>query len=129
MEPTVHHVGIVVRDIERSKVFYALLGFEPEAEKTDERKTLAFLRLGEFRMELFCYHETPPVGASGEPRLGFRHLALSVDDVEAERQRLVAAGAIPADVEVMVTPAGWRLLFFDDPDGIEIELMERGTGL
>lgn len=129
MDLTVHHVGLVVRDIERSKDFYGSLGFEIEAEKADDSKTLVFMRRGAFLLELFCYRETPSPAVSEGRTLGFKHLAFSVDDVDTALVELREIGIVDAATEIMVTPAGWRLLFFNDPDGIEIELMERGSGI
>lgn len=124
MRLTPHHVGLIVSDLERSKWFYSQLGFEVAIERTDEKKTLAFMRLGDFELELFCYTETPPAAEKTGPVLGFRHLALRTDDIDEVMARLGDAGVLPADARVREVPGMARLLFFDDPDGIEIEVMQ-----
>ena len=119
------HVGIVVSDLDRSRAFYAALGFEPESEFDDGAKTLVFLRGQGLRLELFCYRDTPPAApGEGHRHLGFRHLAFRVDDVPAAIAALVEAGIAPADTAVREVPGLARLAFLADPDGIEIEIMQ-----
>lgn len=58
---------------------------------------------------------------------GYGHLAVSVDDVEAEHARLTAAGLAPrklvdfrnGDVSVA------KFFFIADPDGYQIEVLQR----
>jgi catechol 2,3-dioxygenase-like lactoylglutathione lyase family enzyme len=120
-----HHIGITCGDLERSKAFYAALGFEPVSEMPLPDKTLVFMRLGELQVELFGYHapvaEAPAVGRAR----GFKHLALECEDIDAAYRNLREAGVIGPEIEMTITPSGWRLLFFPDPDGMEIEIKER----
>ncbi|MDB5659255.1 MAG: lactoylglutathione lyase [Cypionkella sp.] len=59
---------------------------------------------------------------------GYGHLAVSVDDVDAEHARLMAAGLAPRKLvdfrngEVLVA----RFFFIADPDGYQIEVLQRG---
>ena len=59
---------------------------------------------------------------------GYGHLALSVDDLDAEHARLTAAGLGPRKLvdfrngDQLVA----RFFFIADPDGYQIELLERG---
>lgn len=122
LEP--HHVGIVVSDLGRSKAFYAALGFEAVLETGDADKSIVFMRLDGFQVELFWYRETPPRGERTARMLGFRHLALRTDDIDAELARLRDAGVLGEDAAIRDLAGGWRLLFFDDPDGVEIEVMQ-----
>jgi uncharacterized glyoxalase superfamily protein PhnB len=52
------------------------------------------------------------------------HVAFMVDDVDAVRQKLIAAGATPAG-EVTTTPAGDRLAMLRDPWGLAIQFLRR----
>lgn len=124
MDLTPHHVGIIVSDLDRSKAFYAALGFEQGVEHVQEEKTISFMQLGPLQVELFAYRE--PVPAAGPPArtLGFRHLALETHDIDGALAELKAAGVIPEDAAIRELPGGWRLLFFDDPDGVEIEIKQ-----
>jgi len=122
-----HHVGIVVSDLERSTAFYAELGFEVASEIPfpDAPRAIRFLRNGDLELELFWYAETPPVPVMPDGKqLGFRHLAFLVDDIDAEVARLKAAGVMSEEVAVRDIPQGYRIAFFNDPDGIEIELTQ-----
>lgn len=59
---------------------------------------------------------------------GYGHVAFVVDDLDAERARMVAAGYTPKDIKVMSyrdQPFG-RFFFIEDPDGYKIEVLQRG---
>lgn len=58
---------------------------------------------------------------------GYGHLAVSVDNLDAERTRMEAAGLAPGKL-VDFAPAGEtvaRFFFVTDPDGYKIEVLER----
>ena len=52
------------------------------------------------------------------------HIAYSVEDIEATRAKLVAAGAA-AEGETMTTPHGDQLAFVRDPWGVALQLAKR----
>lgn len=52
------------------------------------------------------------------------HLAFSSSDIEADRARLLAAGAT-AFGEISVTPAGDKLAFFHGPQSVPFQLVQR----
>lgn len=59
---------------------------------------------------------------------GYGHLAVSVDNLDSEHARFEAAGLNPRKL-VEFAPAGEivaRFFFVADPDGYEIEVLERG---
>ncbi len=59
---------------------------------------------------------------------GYGHLAVSVDDLDAEHKRFEAEGLNPRRL-VEFAPAGERIarfFFVADPDGYQIEVLERG---
>lgn len=124
MDLTPHHVGIIVADLERSKAFYRALGFEAVSERVAEDKTLSFLRLGAIQLELFWYRESVPAAEDSSRVLGFRHLAFETHDIDAAFAELSAAGLLPEGVAIREIPPDWRLLFFNDPDGVEIEIKQ-----
>ena len=88
MQLEAHHVGIIVSDLARSKSFYEALGFELATERDDGTQTICFLELGEFKLELFAYREMPPTVACEGRVIGFRHLALRTDDMDAAANEL-----------------------------------------
>ena len=59
---------------------------------------------------------------------GYGHLAVSVDDLEAEHKRMSERGLSPKDI-VDFAPGGTpiaRFFFIEDPDGYKIEVLQRG---
>ncbi|MFC3527647.1 VOC family protein [Paracoccus mangrovi] len=59
---------------------------------------------------------------------GYGHLAFSVDDLDAEHARLTAEGLAPRKL-VDFAPGGEviaRFFFIADPDGYQIEVLQRG---
>ena len=59
---------------------------------------------------------------------GYGHLALSVADLEAAHSRLTADGLAPRNI-VEFAPASHviaKFFFISDPDGYQIEVLERG---
>ena len=94
----INHIGIAVPDIEAAAKFYTeslglkLGGVE---EVADQRVKVAFLPIGEVRLELV--QPTSPdspvakfLEKNGGP--GVHHIAYHVEDVAAEVERLKAAG-------------------------------------
>jgi glyoxylase I family protein len=124
------HVGLSVRDLERSVEFYTgLFGFEKRFENRDDGWARVGLRVGDVQLELF----TPHPGLQGavlDPyypvHFGRPKLALTVDDVTATYERLVRAGIKPL-CSVVTTPAS-KFFFIEDPDGTPIQLHEFNSG-
>jgi catechol 2,3-dioxygenase-like lactoylglutathione lyase family enzyme len=124
-----HHIGIVVSDLARSVAFYEALGFATTAvmESDDGSRTIQFMELGDLQVELFWYASPTAPGPRPDERApGFRHLALRTDDTEAAMADLKARGVMPQDTEMRVVPGRFKLAYFDDPDGVQIEIMQQG---
>lgn len=122
-----HHVGIVVSDIDRSTAFYRALGFKTTSDIPfeDGARAIRFMQCGALHVELFWYAETVPAPEPvGDAQLGFKHLAFLVDDIDATLEELKVAGIVPAEVQAFNVSAGFRIAYFNDPDGLEIELTQ-----
>ncbi|SHI47661.1 SMU1112c/YaeR family gloxylase I-like metalloprotein [Pseudozobellia thermophila] len=123
----IHHIAIICSDYKTSKRFYTdILGLQVLRETYREERRSYKLDLalnGEYLIELFSFPD-PPKRISRPEAAGLRHLAFEVDDVAAERQRLMAEGL---DVEPIRTDefTGRQFTFFADPDGLPIELYEK----
>ena len=121
----IHHVAIICSDYERSKHFYSeLLGATiiRETWREQRRSHKLDLQLGNIQLELFSFPDPPPRPTRPEA-CGLRHLALSVDDLTDCINYLQGH-------EVAVEPVrideltGKRFTFFQDPDGLPLELYE-----
>ena len=58
----------------------------------------------------------------------YGHIALSVDDMDAELADLAAKGITPEKPPYSSRPGGSLICFIQDPDGYRIELVESRTG-
>jgi lactoylglutathione lyase len=115
-----------VTDLERSLAFYCgALGLEElrRQEVPAGRYTLVFLAAPgdhEAQVEL-TYNWDPETLAGGR---NFGHLAYAVDDIYAACERLRAAG-----VTISRPPRDGHMAFVRSPDGISVELLQRGKPL
>ncbi len=122
----VHHIAIICADYAASKAFYCeILGLEIirevyRAERDSYKLDLAVN--GQYVIELFSFPSPPPRASRPEAR-GLRHLAFAVADVAAAIQRLAASQVACEPVRVDEF-TGRRFTFFNDPDGLPLELYE-----
>ncbi|MGI9476086.1 MAG: VOC family protein [Hyphomicrobiaceae bacterium] len=122
------HSMIRVLDDERSVDFYSKAFGLTVADTLDfETFRLVYMSNPETGFELEL---TVNKGRSDPYQLGdgYGHLAVSVDDLESEHARLVQLGLAPRKI-VEFAPEGERIarfFFLADPDGYEIEVLERG---
>ena len=58
---------------------------------------------------------------------GYGHLAVSVDDLDAEHSRLIDEGLAPRKIVEFERDGGLlaRFFFVQDPDGYQIEVLQR----
>jgi lactoylglutathione lyase len=123
------HSMIRVFDEARSVAFYrTAFGLEVAQRLDFPDFTLVYLSNAEseFELELTINKDRTDPYALGD---GYGHLAFSVDDLEAEHARLTAAGLAPRKL-VDFTPGGQliaRFFFIADPDGYQIEVLQRGN--
>jgi glyoxylase I family protein len=122
----VHHIAIIATDYARSKAFYCdILGFTLMGEffREERNSWKGDLALnGHYTIELFSFPE-PPARVSHPEACGLRHLAFSVDDVDAAWQQLQQQGVICEPVRIDPL-TGKRFTFFADPDGLPLELYQ-----
>lgn len=119
------HTMIRVSDPEATIRFFALLGLEEVRRMANEagRYTLIFLAVpGNEEAQVELTHNWDEAGYAGGRNFG--HLAYEVDDVYATCARLQAAG-----VTINRPPREGRMAFVKTPDGISIELLQKGGNL
>ena len=120
------HTMVRVSDLDASLKFYRdALGLE-ELSRRDSpagRFTLVFLAApGDHAAQIeLTYNWDPEVYSGGR---NFGHVAYAVDDVYAACQRLQDHG-----VTILRPPRDGRMACVRSPDGISIELLQRGTAL
>jgi lactoylglutathione lyase len=120
------HTMVRVSNLETSIDFYCnALGLEElrRHENAQGRFTLVFLAAPgdpSAQVEL-TYNWDPEVYTGGR---NFGHLAYAVDDIYATCARLQAAG-----VTINRPPRDGHMAFVRSPDGISIELLQRGQPL
>ena len=120
----IDHVEITTGDIERSIRFYSdIFGFTLKMRKKVDMPPLeevAFLGLGDTTLELLS--ETNPIPPSPVPQIGFRMMAIEVEDMDKAVGYLKSKG-----VEITWGPATLgtsRRAEIKDPDGLGIELRQ-----
>lgn len=121
----IHHVAIIGTDYEKSRHFYVdLLGFQVIRENyRQERNDYKIdLRLADCELELFIIPSAPKRPSYPEAR-GLRHLAFCVEDVEKTVKELNALGIETEPVRIDEY-TGKRMTFFNDPDGLPLEIHE-----
>ena len=122
------HSMIRVLNEERSVQFYKTAFGLDVADRLDFPEfTLVYLSNAESEFELEL---TINKGATEAYDLGngYGHLAVSVEDLDSEHARFEAAGLAPKKL-VEFAPASEivaRFFFVADPDGYQIEVLERG---
>lgn len=144
---TLHHLGIVVADLDRSIEFYGqafglvpvdravFSGEELSAVVGVPNATLeyAFMSGENVLVELIEYKSPPgrPYDRANNDT-GTGHLCFVVDDIDETYARLLELGAT-ASSTVQTAPDiepfnGLRYAYCRDPDGITIELFQPGDG-
>jgi catechol 2,3-dioxygenase-like lactoylglutathione lyase family enzyme len=136
------HFTIVVKDVERAKTFFSLLGFEEDksvvisgpvvsaymgvAGMEADHVTMVLAGVTpRVELQLLHYRRPEPLPDPNIERLeklGFNHVAFTVDDVEAEVAKLRARGVETRNA-VMDFHAR-KLVFLKGPEGVTVELVQ-----
>lgn len=122
----VNHIAIIASEIERSIAFYVdVLGFTVirkvyRQERDSWKVDLALHE--DYLIELFTFPDAPQ-RLSYPEALGLRHLAFTVADIEVCIAELQAKGVKTETIRIDPF-TGCRCVFFADPDGLPLELVE-----
>jgi lactoylglutathione lyase len=121
------HSMIRVLDEQRSLAFYEkAFGLKVAERLAFDGFSLLYLsnEESEFELELTVNHGRTEPYSLGD---GYGHLALSVDDLEAEHARFGANGLNPTPLKELKLEgrAPARFFFVQDPDGYKIEVLQR----
>jgi glyoxylase I family protein len=122
----IHHIAIICSDYERSKRFYTeVLEFTIVCEVYREARKSYKLDLevnGLYQIELFSFPGPPPRPSQPEA-VGLRHLAFEVNDLEEAISHLNGYDVATEPIRIDEF-TGKRFTFFNDPDGLPLELYE-----
>lgn len=121
----VAHIGIRVRDLERSRAFYRVLGFELTGGPFGSEPVAILSHPSGVEINLI-------INAAGErdhnvlmddavKHAGYTHVALTCPDLQAAMAELERAG-IQLSGGPVTFPTGHRAIFLRDPDRNVIEL-------
>ncbi len=118
------HSMLRVSDPDATVAFFALLGLKERRRRDvpQGRFTLIFLGAGDDEAEVELTHNWDEQGYDGGRNFG--HLAFAVDDIHAACATLAAAG-----VTINRPPRDGHMAFVRSPDGISIELLQKGGAL
>ena len=130
----IDHIGIAVESIENSLRFYKdLLGLEYEGseEVAEQKVRIAFLKIGESKIELVePTSDDSPIAKFLEKRgSGIHHIAIRVDNIEAALALHLEAGARLIDEKPRIGAHNMRIAFIHPKasGGVLFELCERPT--
>lgn len=118
------HVGLYIKDIERSKKFYTeILGFQNICEFVSlDNNKIAFMKSGNLIIELI-QHEVWMDRKDGL----FDHIAMEVGNIEEISEKLKELGiAFEADIyyDNLVFDRGVKYQAFRGPDGEHLEIYQ-----
>ncbi|MCE0484460.1 MAG: VOC family protein [Methylacidiphilales bacterium] len=126
--PAFNHIAFNCANPSAQEAFYTKhFGFKRSRTfHRGEPGEFFMLKLGSVRLELFPTDPAKTAGIKGgEQPVGFKHLALDVPQLEPYLEALRADGIQPDSIiELPELLPGFRIVFFRDPEGNIIELME-----
>jgi len=128
---TLNHIALNCADLATQEAFYTKIFGGKRSRTFNRGKPGEFfmLKIGDIRLELFPTDRAKTAGMQGgEQPVGFKHLAFNVHKLEPFIELLQADGIQPDKIiELPHLGHGFRIVFFRDPEGNILELMESYT--
>lgn len=123
---TIEHIGLAAQDPQQLKSWYVMaLGAEVVFDSGATPPSYLLRLGGEGAAMVEIYPASHGVPETGYNRLGgWRHVALRVQSIETAQEALAARGVEFTD-PIKPAGGGGRVLFFKDPEGNLIHLVER----
>ena len=137
--PSLNHMGVTVRDLEQSIVFYRdVVGMELFSRRRMQGEwfdtlthnsgadiDVAMLRMEGLTLQLVQYLAA---GGTALPlahhNVGNPHLCINVDDVDAKHRDATARGGLDPTPIVDIMGLGIRSFYVHDPDGLPVEFLK-----
>jgi len=122
----IEHIGLPAQNTTALKDWYVQVLRSEVIYTNDQSPPMFLLRVGGAMM-IEIYAGDQSLRETGNNRLnGWRHVALRVESIEEARTHLESAG-VPITDEIRPAGGGGRVLFFADPEGNLLHLVERST--
>ena len=121
----IHHVAIIVSDIEKSLEFYDLtLGFKVNKKTFREERNSWKVDIvkDDVELELFTFPDATARPSYTEA-IGLRHLAFKVDNIEELHHEFKSKNISVEEIRVDHL-TGKKFFFFADPDNQPLEIYE-----
>ncbi|KUH33221.1 MULTISPECIES: methylmalonyl-CoA epimerase [Thermococcus] len=127
----IDHVGIAVKNLEEAIKVWEGLGLKVEEieEVPDQKVRTAIIHVGESRIELLepTAEDSPIAKFIAKRGEGIHHIALGVDDIEGQLEKLKGEGYRLIDEQPRIGAGGARIAFVHPKavTGVLLELCER----
>jgi len=125
-----HHTALSVSDMDRSVVFYEFFGYRKVLtwEASDESLSIVHLKNEQGHvLELVGYADAaviaPPGVGNDLNKVGVKHMAFHVKDIQAAHDEIVSAG-LGEVTDVTSGRTQMDLFFVRDPDGLWVEILK-----
>ena len=121
---TAQHLAMYCRDPKAQEAFYGKhFGFKRVRTFKVDGTEFFIVRLGGMCLEMF--QSSDPSAEAGEQTVGLGHLAFEAEKLEPAIASLEADGVeVEEIIDCNDLVAGMRVVFFHDPEGNRLELME-----
>ncbi len=123
----VHHVSLVVNNIDDALRFYSILGFSDKYiyRDADGKVEIHHLKNTNFIIELFKYKiGSESIGiTNNETKIGIEHFSMQVEDIDNAFEELSKQN-VNILTPITAGRTGINYFFISDPDGNKIEIVE-----
>jgi catechol 2,3-dioxygenase-like lactoylglutathione lyase family enzyme len=125
MNFSIEHIGIPAADPVALKNWYTrVLGAQPIWENGQTPPSFLIALAGDAMLEIYPANAVSNPGRGDNQLVGFRHVALRVDSIQAAKAELSKRG-VKFDDETRPAAGGGKVLFLEDGDGNLLHLVER----
>ncbi len=126
----IHHIAVQTSDIEKALHFYtAVLGAELLHAGKFKRREMAWLKVGNVKIELFSKRSGEELAPWNDFYSGPVHMAFIVENLDAFLEAALESGARfhPSHPEPFIPPAAGaqKIAYLLGPDGEEVEIRSR----